>query len=101
MRYIRAEDILPSELLSAIQEHIDSVMLYIPRKSPAKSTWGSVNGTKEYYAERNSLIIKEYSGGISIPALAEKYCLSEKSIQRIIKRCPMPCFPYQKKNSKP
>ena len=96
MRYIRAEDVLPAKLLKAIQEHIDGATLYIPKKNPTKNTWGSVNGTKEYYTERNHLIYEEYINGISIAELAEKYCLSEKSIQRIIKRCPMSCFPYKK-----
>lgn len=100
MRYIRAEDVLPTKLLKAIQEHIDGATLYIPRKNPVKSTWGSVNGTKEYYAERNRLIYEAYISGSSITELAEKNCLSEKSIQRIIKRCPMPCFPYKKAKQK-
>ena len=100
MRYIRAEEVLPTKLLKAIQEYIDGATLYIPKKNPAKSTWGSVNGTKEYYAERNRLIYEAYISGSSITELAEKNCLSEKSIQRIIKRCPMPCFPYKKAKQK-
>ena len=100
MRYIRAEDVLPTKLLKAIQEHIDGATLYIPKKNPMKSTWGSVNGTKEYYAERNRLIYEAYISGSSIAELSEKYCLSEKSIQRIIQRCSAPCFPYKKAKQK-
>ena len=86
MRYIKAEEVLPHDLLTHIQTYVDGATLYIPKKDPEKSTWGSRNGTKAYYAERNAAICAEYRRGIGIPRLAETYCLSEKSIQRIIKR---------------
>ena len=86
MRYIKAEEVLPHDLLINIQTYVDGATLYIPKKDPEKSTWGSRNGTKDYYAKRNAAICAEYQRGIGTACLAEKYCLSEKSIQRIIKR---------------
>ena len=32
MGYIRAEDVLPSEVLTLVQEFIDGQMLYVPKK---------------------------------------------------------------------
>ncbi len=75
MGYIRAEDVLPSEVLTLVQEFIDGQTLYVPKKDAARNTWGSVSGAREYLAYRNA----------QIHLLAEKYCLSEKSIQRIIR----------------
>ena len=91
MRYIRAEDILPSDLLATVQQYIDGAALYIPKKNDGKRTWGSVNGTKAYYAERNAEIYHSYKNGDSTVILSQRFCLSEKSIQRIIKRCQERC----------
>lgn len=85
MGYIRAEDVLPSEVLTLVQEFVDGGMLYVPKKNAGRSTWGSVSGMKEYLEERNAQICGEYHLGSSVHMLAEKYYLSEKSIQRIIR----------------
>ena len=39
MSYIRADEILPKELLEAIQQYIDGQTIYIPRKEKRK--WGA------------------------------------------------------------
>ena len=80
MGYIRAEDVLPSEVLTLVQEFIDGQMLYVPKKDAGRNTWGSISGTKEYLE-----ICAEYRAGCSVHLLAEKYCLSVKSIQRIVR----------------
>lgn len=85
MGYIRAEDVFPSEVLALIQEYVDGQMLYIPAKTKGRNKWGSMSGMKEYLKCRNSSIYEEYQAGMSIQILAEKYFLSEKSIQRIIR----------------
>lgn len=85
MGYIRAEDVLPSEVLTLVQEFIDGKMLYVPKKDAGRSTWGSISGTREYLEYRNAQICSEYRAGCSVHLLAEKYCLSDKSIQRIIR----------------
>ncbi len=85
MGYIRAEDVLPSEVLTLVQEFIDGQMLYVPKKDAGRNTWGSISGTKEYLEYRNTQICTEYRAGCSVHLLAEKYCLSVKSIQRIVR----------------
>lgn len=91
MGYIRAEDVLPSDVLALVQEYIDGAMLYVPAKNPGRNAWGSVSGTKTYYSNRNALICAEYNNGAGISELARKYFLSEKSIQRIIKNAKPSC----------
>ncbi|MDO4740881.1 MAG: CD3324 family protein [Eubacteriales bacterium] len=91
MRYIKAEDILPSDVLETVQQYIDGAMLYIPKRKPRQSEWGAANGAKEYYARRNALIISDFMGGMRVRSLAEKYCLAEKSIQRIVRNAKPSC----------
>lgn len=56
MGYIRAEDVLPSEVLTLVQEFIDGQMLYVPKKDAGRNTWGSISGTKEYLEYRNTWV---------------------------------------------
>jgi len=46
MSYIKADDILPQELLEIIQNYIDGEYIYIPRKECNKKNWGE-NTKKE------------------------------------------------------
>ena len=83
MSYISSEDILPKELIEAIQQYVSGKSIYIPCKE--KKIWGSETKTRQFYAERNQEICTKYKNGISVKKLAEEYSLSEKSIQRIIR----------------
>ena len=83
MSYISAEDVLPKELVEAIQEYVSGKSIYIPCKE--KKDWGSESKTKQYYITRNQEIFKKYKSGVSVKSLATKYSLTEKSIQRIIR----------------
>ncbi len=85
MCYNRAEEVLPFDVLELVQRYIDGELLYIPRCKTGHNAWGSLSGTKEYFLRRNALIYSDYLSGLSIGSLAEKYCLAEKSIQRIIR----------------
>lgn len=83
MSYLRAEEILPKELLETIQQYVDGRTIYIPSKE--KSDWGSNTDTKQILDARNREIFKKYKNGITVKVLATEYSLSEKSIQRIIR----------------
>ncbi len=87
MRYIKAEDVLPFEILELVQQYIDGELLYIPKCKTRHNAWGSLSGAKEFLLKRNELIYSDYQNGFSIKSLSEKYCLAEKSIQRIIRNC--------------
>ena len=83
MSYLRAEEILPKELLEAVQQYVDGQSVYIPAKE--KSDWGSGTDTKQILDIRNREIFVKYLAGASVSCLATEYALSEKSIQRIIR----------------
>ena len=83
MSYIRAEEILPKELIETIQQYVSGKSIYIPCRE--KKVWGSQTKTKQYYETRNLEICQKHRNGMAITRLAEEYSLSEKSIQRIIR----------------
>ncbi len=83
MSYIRAEKVLPKELIEEIQQYVSGQSIYIPCKE--KQDWGSQTKTKQYYKVRNREIVQKHEEGISVQQLATEYFLSEKSIQRVIR----------------
>ncbi|MBQ8835336.1 MAG: hypothetical protein IJ001_10530 [Oscillospiraceae bacterium] len=85
MRYIKAEDILPREVIALIQEYADGVTIYIPRKAENRRAWGRGTAYRKELDTRNEHIRAEQAAGTPVPALAEKYHLSEKTIRRILR----------------
>lgn len=85
MCYRRAEDILPMELIEMIQQYVDGESIYIPRKAQTRREWGSSTRIREELVQRNEQICADLAAGMKVPELAEKYYLSEKSIQRIVR----------------
>ena len=83
MSYLRAEEILPKELLETIQQYVSGRTIYIPSKE--KQDWGSSTDTKQILSVRNREIFEKYKSGLSVKVIAEEYSLSDKSIQRIIR----------------
>lgn len=84
MKYAKANDVLPSEIVKIIQEYIDGKYLYIPRKNENQKAWGEKSGIKSSLKMRNTEIYKKYMKGTTITELTQEYYLSEKSIRRII-----------------
>ena len=85
MKYEKAQNILPEEVIKIIQNYIDGTYLYIPRKSENKKSWGENSGVLKNLEARNKEIFNRYSDGVSIKELANLYFLSESSIKRIIR----------------
>ncbi len=83
MSYIRAEKVLPSELIELIQQYVSGTSIYIPCKG--KKVWGSLTKSKHYYEVRNQEILSKHQKGNSTKELANEYSLTEKSIQRILR----------------
>ena len=83
MSYIKAENVLPQELIETIQQYVDGKMIYIPCKE--KQEWGSLSSAKVFFRERNEKIYESYKGGMGLRELARSFSLSEKSIQRILR----------------
>ena len=86
MGYIRAEEILPIEIIELIQEYVDGANIYIPRKQENRQEWGAKTSYKCELQNRNHFIYKDFLAGMTVNQLAERYYLSEKSIQRIIRQ---------------
>lgn len=84
MSYVKAVDVLPDEILELIQNYVDGEYIYIPRKEDNKKSWGENTDYRKEIEKRNSMIYEKYKTGVKIKILAEKYFLSEKSIQRIV-----------------
>jgi len=84
MSYRKAEQILPIEIISLIQNYVDGECIYIPRKEKTRRDWGEGTNIRQELYERNEKIFDDYQRGIKISQLADEYFLSEKSIQRII-----------------
>lgn len=82
MSYIRAEEILPKELIEAIQQYVDGESIYIPSKE--KQDWGTKTDARRFFQERNEKIFEGSLRGMRPFELAVRYSLSEKSIQRIL-----------------
>lgn len=84
MGYIRAEDVLPEEVIDLIWQYVDGELIYIPRKGK-KRCWGAATGIRDSFRMRNESIYVKYQQGMPVQELADEYCLSEKSVQRIIR----------------
>ena len=86
MSYIKAEEILPEELIRSIQEYADGVTIYIPRKPGTRHPWGQETAYKAELKLRNDRIRSDYAADMRVTALSRKYHLSEKSIRRILQK---------------
>ncbi len=84
MGYMKAEDIFPNELIEIIQQYIDGESIYIPRKPERRLKWGNNTGIVNEISARNNKIYDAYRSGKTINELSNDFCLSVKSIQRII-----------------
>ena len=85
MGYIKAEEILPMEVIELIQQYVDGQNIYIPRKTENRQEWGTGTKTRQELQERNQKIYSDHQIGMKVSELAVRYYLSEKSIQRIIR----------------
>ena len=85
MGYIRAEEILPIDIIELIQQYVDGENIYIPRRESHRQAWGAGTKIRQELLARNRQIYEEHLAGSRTSELAYKYFLSEKSIQRILR----------------
>ena len=83
MGYRNAREIFPEGLLKQIQRYVSGETIYIPAGEERKA-WGETSGYQRYIRERNEAIRRDFSEGLSIEELMEKYALSYDSIKRIV-----------------
>ena len=84
MGYKKATNILPDDLLLAVQKYVDGEYIYIPRKTGCKKLWGEHKRSRYQLDRRNRTIFEQYQCGISVEALAKQYYLSPKTIYKIL-----------------
>ncbi len=84
MRYQNAAELLPAELLEALQGYLDGGYLYIPRRAEHRRAWGERTRRKEETLARNRAIFRDYTAGLGVDELSARYFLAPKSIQRIL-----------------
>lgn len=86
MGYKRADEILPEDILKTLQEYVSGETIYVPkREEMTRQKWGVRTGMRENLCLRNSRMYAEHLEGMSTKQLAEKYYLTEKSVQRILR----------------
>ena len=85
MGYVHALEILPQGLIKEIQKHVNGQVIYIPKIKATRCKWGEKTASKSYFKERNFEIYNSFKNGTTIFELSEKYFLTPKSIQRIIR----------------
>ena len=85
MSYIKADEVLPQNIIKIIQQYIDGKNIYIPKKEGSRVGWGEKTGAKSELIRRNSMIYRDHINGATVAVLAERYFLSDKTIQRILR----------------
>ncbi|WP_455542744.1 CD3324 family protein [Intestinibacter sp.] len=85
MKYEKAQDILPPDIVEILQNYMEGGYIYVPKKDENKKSWGENTDTKQELKKRNEEIVTKYKAGKSSKQLAEEYYLSESSIRRIIR----------------
>ncbi|MBE6598168.1 MAG: hypothetical protein E7638_01860 [Ruminococcaceae bacterium] len=85
MGYKNAADVLPEELLDLIRNYVEGEAIYIP-KAEKRTKWGENSGLRSEYEDRNLRIKEERGNGATVRELSLRYCLSEDSIRKILKK---------------
>lgn len=84
MRYRNAREVFPAAIVEKLQEYVEGMYIYIPKKEESKKKWGESTSARERLQMRNAAIYQEYQQGMPKQELVQRYYLSEKSIQRIL-----------------
>lgn len=82
--YKNAKDVLPDDLLEAVQRYLQGETLYIPVKG-SRRPWGERTGAKKDLAERNKAIRNLYQEGRSLEELASTFHLSVETVHKIVR----------------
>jgi len=84
MGYVKAETILPDNLVREIQKYIQGEYVYIPSEHTTRKKWGEKSGTRQRIQSRNEAIRNKHKSGYRIDALSEEFFLSIDSIKKIV-----------------
>lgn len=84
MPYIKANELLPPELLQEVQKYVQGSLMYIPRAAENRMGWGELSGARENFDRRNAAIRTAKAEGKRIDDLAEEFGLSSDGIRKIL-----------------
>lgn len=56
MSYPKIYEVLPKDIILQIQDYIEGEVIYIPKRSENKKSWGDCTDTKEILSLRNKKI---------------------------------------------
>lgn len=84
MTYVKANSVLPEELVLEIQKYIQGETIYIPKKGDSYKQWGALSGERKRIDDRNVLLKKAYKNGITMNQLAKEHFLSVETVKKII-----------------
>jgi len=84
MKYLKAQEILPEELIKELQKYASGDLIYVPKPKGTHHGWGELTGSREYMDNRNEDIRQKHINGYDIKALSDEFCLSSDSIKKII-----------------
>ncbi|KAF0815626.1 MULTISPECIES: CD3324 family protein [unclassified Cytobacillus] len=84
MSYIKANAVLPANLIEEIQKYVQGEAIYIPKPEKDHQKWGSRSGARKALDERNLSIKGAFQKGKTISQLAEEYYLSAETIKKIV-----------------
>ena len=85
MKYRKASEVLPDELIREVQKYASGEALYFPKYEKRKN-WGESTGAKNYYKERNAEIKEKHAVKMTVDELADEYNLSTDTIRNIVYR---------------
>lgn len=60
MSYPKIYEVLPKDIILQIQDYIEGEVIYIPKRSENKKSWGDCTDTKEILSLRNKKIYYDY-----------------------------------------
>ena len=84
MKFVKANTILPKELLAEIQKYVQGEIIYIPKPEKTYQKWGTRSGGRKLIDDRNTSIRNAFKNGRSIHQLGEEYYLSIETIKKIV-----------------
>lgn len=84
MTYIKANSVLPEELVKEIQKYIQGETIYIPKPEKSYKQWGALSGERKRIDERNAYLKQAYKNGVPMIQLAKEHFLSVETVKKII-----------------
>jgi len=82
VKYRNATELLPPQLLQALQKYAQGETLYVPKIK--RKSWGEGTGAKTFFFKRNADIRKQFSDGTELEKLSDEYFISEDAVKKII-----------------